>query len=175
MNKVSITTSDGAHLIIEVQDPEVLYNVIGMVTGKKVSSSDTSHETSNIETAAPMTIYSNGHGTHKYTAEHEISNGTTSIEEHEFINFCKASNPMGDMRKVVVAAEAANRYLNEDMVDCERLGELFDIVGWNRPHSFIQTLRNSARSKFRWLERVPGRSGKYMVTDVGRRTALDRV
>ena len=78
-------------------------------------------------------------------------------------------------RKVVVAAEAANRYLNEDMVDCERLGELFDIVGWQQPHSFIQTLRNAARSKFRWLERVPGRSGKYMVTEVGRRTAFDRV
>ena len=175
MNKVSITTSDGAHLIIEVQDPEVLYNVIGMVTGKKVSNSDISHETPHIEQDVPITIYSNGHGTNKYAPERESSNGNTSIEEHEFINFCRTSNPMGDMRKVVVAAEAANRYLNEDMVDCERLGELFDIVGWQQPHSFIQTLRNAARSKFRWLERVPGRSGKYMVTEVGRRTAFDRV
>ena len=175
MNKVSITTSDGAHLIIEVQDPEVLYNVIGMVTGKNVSGSDTPHEPSHIEQDIPITIYSNGHATSKYAPESERFNVSTSIEEHEFINFCRTSNPMGDMRKVVVAAEAANRYLNEDMVDCARLGELFDIVGWQRPHSFIQTLRNSARSKFRWLERVPGRSGKYMVTEVGRRTAFERV
>jgi hypothetical protein len=175
MNKVSITTSDGAHLIIEVQDPEVLYHVIGIVTGNKVSVPDTPHEEPYFEKDGAMNIYSNGNSANKHASEYELRNGTTNMEEQEFIDFCRESNPMGDMRKVVVVAEAASRYLNENMVDCDRLGELFDILGWHRPHSFIQTLRNSARSKFRWLERVPGRSGKYMVTEVGRITALARV
>ena len=57
-------------------------------------------------------------------------------------------------------------------VDAGELGRLFDLAGWQRPHSFVQTLRNAARSKFRWLERMPGRSGYYTVTEVGRETAL---
>jgi hypothetical protein len=57
-------------------------------------------------------------------------------------------------------------------VDAEDLERLFDLAGWPRPHSFVQTLRNAARSKFRWLERVPGRSGHYTVTHLGRATAL---
>ncbi len=81
---------------------------------------------------------------------------------------------MGDMRRVVVAAEGASRFLDTTTVDADELGRLFDLVAWSRPHSFIQTLRNAARSKFRWLERIPGRSGQYAVTDLGRTTALQR-
>jgi len=92
--------------------------------------------------------------------------------EQDFAEFCQKANPMGDMRRVVVVAEGASRYLGHESVNSEELGRLFDLVGWQRPHSFVQTLRNSARSKFRWLERVPGRSGQYKVTDLGRRTAL---
>jgi hypothetical protein len=76
------------------------------------------------------------------------------------------------MRRVVVAAEGASRFLGYQSVSAEELGRLFDLAGWQRPHSFVQTLRNAARSKFRWLERVPGRSGQYKVTDLGRTTAF---
>jgi len=76
------------------------------------------------------------------------------------------------MRKVVVAAEGAAQFLQMDSVDAEDLASLFNRVGWLIPHSFTQTLRNAARSKFRWLERVPGRSGHYMVTVLGRTTIL---
>jgi hypothetical protein len=72
----------------------------------------------------------------------------------------------------VVAAEGAARYLGRASVDADELGRLFDLAGWPRPHSFVQTLRNAGRSKFRWLERIPGRSGHYRVTEVGRATAL---
>jgi hypothetical protein len=89
-----------------------------------------------------------------------------------FTQFCQAVNPVGDMRRVVVAAEGASRFLGMESVDTDDLGRLFDLAGWRRPHSFVQTLRNSARSKFRWLERVPGRRGRYSVTDVGRAAAL---
>lgn len=82
--------------------------------------------------------------------------------------FCQSLNPMGDMRRVVVAAEAANRFFGWDGVSADELGELFDLAGWRRANSFTQTLRNAARSKFGWLERIPGRSGRYAATDVGR-------
>ena len=72
------------------------------------------------------------------------------------------------MRRVVVAAEGAVRFFDTDGVDAEDLGNLFDLAGWRRPSNFTQTLRNAARSKFGWLERVPGRSGRYAVTDLGR-------
>ena len=179
MNKVSVTTPNGSHLIIEVDDPEVLYKIIGMVTSNDNSSidigtdlvreepiSDASEYYSDVYRIDPVS--SNGNG-------HKSANGHSSSEEHELIKFCRSSNPMGDMRKVVVVSEAASRYLNEQMVDSDRLASLFDLVGWQRPHSFIQTLRNAARSKFRWMERVPGRSGQYMVTDIGRDISLKGV
>lgn len=90
----------------------------------------------------------------------------------DFTVFCRAADPIGDMRKVVAAAEGARRYLNMDNVDAWELGHLFDLAGWKRPPNFIQTLRNAARTSFRWLERVPGRSGRYTTTEKGRSVAL---
>lgn len=102
------------------------------------------------------------------------SNLMPAVSEQAFIDFCRAANPLGDMRRVVVAAEGASRYLAMEGVDAEALGQLFDKVGWPRAHNFVQALRNAARSKFGWLERVPGRAGHYTVTNLGRATALGR-
>lgn len=98
--------------------------------------------------------------------------GLCTPSEQAFIDFCREANPLGDMRRVVVAAEGASRYLGMSGVDAQGLGHLFNLAGWPQAHNFTQTLRNSARSKFRWLERVPGRAGYYAVTDLGRKTAL---
>jgi hypothetical protein len=57
-------------------------------------------------------------------------------------------------------------------VDASELATLFGIAGWPVPHSFTQTLRNAARGKFQWMERVPGRAGRYLVTGVGRSVTL---
>ena len=95
-----------------------------------------------------------------------------SEAEEAFMEFCRAASPLGDMRMVVVATEGARRFLSMHSVDAQDLERLFDLAGWRSPHSFIQTLRNAARSKFRWLERLPGRSGRYTVTDLGRATTL---
>ncbi len=88
--------------------------------------------------------------------------------EAKFIQFCQSANPMGDMRRVVVAAHGASKFLNQPSVDTQELSRLFQLIGWHPPHSLVQTLRNAARSKFRWMERIPGRSGHYSATDVGR-------
>ena len=90
----------------------------------------------------------------------------------DFTAFCQSLNPMGDMRRVVVAAEAASRFFGLEGVTADELGELFDLAGWRRANSFTQTLRNAARSKFGWLERIPGRAGRYAATDLGRSTTL---
>ncbi len=88
--------------------------------------------------------------------------------EVAFGRFCLSIAPMGDMRRTVVAAEGARRYLGTVSVSGKELGQLFDLAGWTRPADFLQTLRNAARSKFGWLERVPGKSGYYIVTSKGR-------
>ncbi len=87
--------------------------------------------------------------------------------QRDFVAFCQETNPMGDMRRVVVAAEGASRHFGADGVNADDLGWLFDIAGWRRPSNFTQTLRNAARSKFGWLERIPGRSGRYAATPLG--------
>ena len=97
----------------------------------------------------------------------DIDRQTPQARE-DFRSFCQSLNAMGDMRRVVVAAEAAGRFFGWDGVSADVLGELFDLAGWRRANSFTQTLRNAARSKFGWLERIPGRSGRYAATDIGR-------
>ena len=86
--------------------------------------------------------------------------------------FASRSIRRGDMRRVVVAADAANRFFGLDGVHADEVGELFDLIGWRRANSFTQTIRNAARAKFGWMERIPGRSGRYAATDVGRSTTL---
>ncbi len=105
-----------------------------------------------------------------------VEAGDTGSEPPEFLSangmaafeaFCREANPLGDMRRVVVAAEGANRHFGVDGVNAEDLGWLFDAANWRRPGNFTQTLRNAARSKFGWLERIPGRSGRYAATPLG--------
>lgn len=93
---------------------------------------------------------------------------TGPAAEEAFGRFCRRIAPTGDMRRTVVAAEGAKRYLGAASVSGEDLGRLFDLAGWMRPADFLQTLRNAARNKFGWLERVPGKPGHYIVTAQGR-------
>ena len=92
----------------------------------------------------------------------------------DFADFCRNADPIGDMRKVVAAAEGARRHLDMETVDAWELGQLFDLAGWTRAHNFTQTLRNAARHKFKWLERAPGRAGRYAATEKGREVVLGR-
>ena len=109
-------------------------------------------------------------GTSSYNKD-AVSGFADAGSEDSFIHFCRSVNPLGDMRRVVVAAEGAERFLRADGVDAEELSRLFDLAGWTQPHSFTQTLRNAARSKFRWIERMPGRNGRYWVTEKGKEIA----
>ena len=92
--------------------------------------------------------------------------------EAAFTEFCRSANPLGDMRRVVVVADAARRFFGMESVDGAELAWLFDLAGWRQPPSFAEALRNAARAKFGWLELIPGRAGRYAATDLGRAVTL---
>ena len=91
-----------------------------------------------------------------------------------FQEFCRALSPMGDMRRIVVAADGAQRFLEMYQVSPGELERLFQLAGWPKPKDLVQSLRNAARSSFRWMERVPGRQGYYIVSDRGRRAVVEK-
>ena len=98
----------------------------------------------------------------------EEEDESKSEAEGSFARFCRAISPVGDMRRVVLATEGARRHLSMGSISESELGHLFNLAGWQQPGNFLQTLRNAARSKFRWLERIPGRPGYYTITQLGR-------
>ena len=119
------------------------------------------------ETAQPSIGASNGEGAATVPPEFLSESGETN-----FTAFCRDAKPLGDMRRVVVAAEGASRHFGVEGITADDLAWLFDLAEWRRPGNFTQTLRNSARSKFGWLERIPGRSGRYATTALGRSKTL---
>ena len=118
------------------------------------------------ETTRPSTSTESATG--EVPAEFLSASGRQAFEA-----FCREANPLGDMRRVVVATEGASRHFGVDGVNAEDLAWLFDAAGWRRPGNFTQTLRNAARSKFGWLERIPGRSGRYAATPLGLEKTLN--
>ena len=193
MVKVSITLPNNAQITFESEEPGVVEQVIKMVLrdlprdlmgsiggvdGESVSPQDWVKSTSVVAASSLRTTDAEQSAV---PGRHDDPAGPDSppdpipqspVPTDAFIEFCRLASPMGDMRKVVVAAEGARLCLSMDSVDAHDLERLFGLAGWHSPHSFIQTLRNAARSKFRWLERLPGRSGRYTVTDLGRATTL---
>ena len=119
------------------------------------------------ETAQPSIGASNGEGTATAPPEFFSERG-----EANFTAFCRDAKPLGDMRRVVVAAEGATRHFGVEGITADDLAWLFDLAEWRRPGNFTQTLRNAARSKFGWLERIPGRPGRYATTALGRSKTL---
>ena len=119
------------------------------------------------ETTQPSLGASNREGTATAPPEFLSERGATN-----FTAFCRDAKPLGDMRRVVVAAEGASRHFGVEGITADDLAWLFDLAEWRRPGNFTQTLRNAARSKFRWLERIPGRSGRYATTALGRSKTL---
>ena len=119
------------------------------------------------ETAQPSIGARNRKGTTTVPPEFLSERGATN-----FTAFCRDAKPLGDMRRVVVAAEGASRHFGVEGITADDLAWLFDLAEWRRPGNFTQTLRNAARSKFGWLERIPGRSGRYATTALGRSKTL---
>ncbi len=159
MLKVTITFPSGVTIALETTEADKYGEVIAST--REYLSSDG---------IAPST---NGNQSKPVLPEEPSSNGNGHLASSpEFLEFCQLMAPSGDMRRVVVAAEGAKRFLGMDKVSAQELGPLFDFLQWPRPKDFVQTLRNAGRSAFQWLERSPGNSGYYSVTDQGRREII---
>lgn len=188
--KVSISLPGKAVITLEASEAEVLHEVVSLAlrelprelvrigvaegtstdiggNGKKVPPAN--------EPVAEVQILSEdlNRADDSNRAENQNRGTATAEPEDAFARFCHDLSPMGDMRRTVVAAESARRHLGMDGVSEEELGLLFDRAGWRRPSDFVQTLRNAARSKFQWLERVPGTKGYYAVTAAGKRVVSE--
>ena len=194
MVKVSISLPNNAQITFESEEAEVLREIVGMAlrdlprelmqspspetvggaTEKSTSVATTALSAAvTAEPAPPAVPVSAPAATAK--ASDSGSDAAAAIPPEfssetgraAFTAFCREASPLGDMRRVVVAAEGASRHFGVDGVNAEELGWLFDMAGWRKPGNFTQTLRNAARSKFGWLERIPGRSGRYAATPLG--------
>ena len=158
MLKVTIAFPHGATVTLETTEPHMYREVISST--RDYLSLDAAPSQNGQESPAAST---NGIP--------PTSNGSVSSDQ-QFLEFCQKLATVGDMRRVVAAAEGARQFLGMDQVSTQELGALFDFVQWPKPRNFLQTLRNAGRSNFRWLQRVPGSSGYYSVTDQGRREII---
>jgi hypothetical protein len=193
MIKVSITLPNNAQITFESEEPEFIHQIVEIALRElpkslMLTAMPTNGGTPSEPSFADKALLESEHRSqtpipsltmeprptsHRSSTQQPVSTTSAGAAERlAFKEFCQSANPTGDMRRVVVAAEGARRFLSLSVVNADGLGWLFDLAGWRRPHSFVQTLRNSARSKFRWLERIPGRSGNYSLTDLGQSIAL---
>lgn len=178
--KISVTLPDGTAVVLESEEPDSYSSLATMVLRELKTQGVTAPVTlaSGTPSAAPFEASSKTSGLGRAAQEQreEGGGGTLDLRAHagwdEFQRFCMRANPLGDMRRVVVAAEAARLYLGMEAVSPRELTAIFETLGWTMPASFVQALRNAARSIFRWLERVPGRRSYYIVTSKGRDVVL---
>jgi hypothetical protein len=198
--KVSVTLPGGAVISLETSDPNLYQEVIGMAfrelpknllqispdgappapmpeVSKDVYEIEAPSDGKVSEAEAAAIAATAAAATNEVAApapsdEDEEAGRETSDNEGSFSRFCESLAPIGDMRRLVVAAEGARRFLNVESVSENELGALFDMAGWRQPGNFLQSLRNAARSKFGWVERVPGTTGYYAITQVGRDSVI---
>ena len=103
----------------------------------------------------------------------EVAKSNTNNDLQTFKSFCNNLNPVGDMRRAIVAAEGAKRHLGLNKISPKELNRLFGFVNWQPPTNLVQTLRNAGRKSFGWIERVPGRRGYYIVTPKGIQSVIE--
>ena len=173
--KISVTLPDGTAVVLESEEPDSYSSLAMMVLRELRTQSISAPAQAGTPLALPREA-SFGPGEAVQGQGAEQGRGDIDLQAHagwdEFQRFCLRASPLGDMRRVVVTAEGARLYLGMEAVSPGELASIFDALGWTMPASFVQALRNAARSIFRWLERVPGRRSYYTVTSKGRDVVL---
>ena len=174
MLKVTIQLPNGTTITLEATEPQTSQDIIASVKEylSLDSGSGSNGRAPEMSLETPVPSPSNGATPKRATPKDPPKLDTPT--DPRFLKFCQKLTPMGDMRRVVVVTEGARRFLGMDQVSSPELATLFDAVQWPKPKDFILTLRNAGRSKFRWLQRVPGNSGYYTVTDRGRQEILSQ-
>ena len=156
MLKVTIEFPNGATVTLEATEVDGYAEVVSMTRDLLA-----------VEQPQSASQGLGGNGTPPQPLEGSGDYDPMPVINERFMEFCRELAPLGDMRRIVVAAEGAHRFLEMDRVSARELDIIFDAVKWPKPKNFLQTLRNASRSSFRWLERVPGSPGYYSVTARG--------
>lgn len=157
MLKFTVDLPDGVRLTVEATEPEIYREVMSQIM-EHLSASLTGNR-ENVYQAVAL--------------EEGESPARSDISDNQgFLKFCLDLSPVGDMRRVVVAAEAASKFLGIDQISERELSTLFESLGWRKPNNFLHTLRNAGRKNFQWLQRVPGHAGYYALTNNGRHAVI---
>lgn len=172
MLKVTIQLPNGAIITLEADEPQTYLDVIAAVKHYVLldDGPGSNGHTPVISLDKKITT-----GNYSERPNPNTTNGNPPFDipaNPEFFKFCQELTPLGDMRRVIAVTEGARQFLGIVQVSCRELEALFDALQWPKPKDFILTLRNAGRSKFRWLQRVPGHSGYYTITDLGRQEIL---
>ena len=184
--KVSISLPGETLITLEASEAQVFSQVVGLAIKElpqdllriqmSATTIDVPEESGKNVTKASTDSEEKGHQENGPVVNETPSPaGQQSQGENAYAAFCDSISALGDMRRVVVAAEGARRFLGTNKVSESELGRLFELAGWRSSSDFLQTLRNAARSKFRWLERVPGSAGYYSVTATGRDSVIGTI
>jgi len=171
--KVTISLSNGVSITVETNGSSSNQELITSILKELAAELAGLHLSDTLKGSSHAEL-KNGEGELSYPqlvstvdANEEYDKGSVD-SENAFIEFCETHSPIGDMRRLVIAAEGASKYLDVHQVSPHELNRLFHLASWPIPKDLLQSLRNSARRSFQWFQRVPGRQGYYSVTDKGR-------
>ena len=175
--RVTVHPEDQPAYTLEFFDPDLARDMMRLVASGTVSVRNSSPSASSPSIQSPGSSAANGFRDpdpvdREMPGSPEVATLIADPDAYrQAADYCRSVNPLGDMRRVVVATYAAELYLGAEGVSATELAGIFDANGWPQPTDFVQAIRNAAREKFGWLERV-GNPGYYKVTATGRAAVL---
>ena len=172
--RVTVHSTNQTAYTLEFFDPGLARDMMHLIASGSVTVAGSAPSTSAPDVSAPVHRESEGPEASDELSE-EATDSIVLLADpaayQQAAEYCRHINPLGDMRRVVVATYAAELYLGAEGVSANELAGIFDATGWPQPTDFVQAIRNAAREKFGWLERV-GNPGYYKVTTTGRSAVL---
>ncbi len=172
--RVTVHSTNQTAYTLEFFDPGLARDMMHLIASGSVTVAGSAPSTSAPDVSAPVHRESEDPEAPDELSE-EAADSIVLLADsaacQQAAEYCRHINPLGDMRRVVVATYAAELYLGAEGVSANELAGIFDATGWPQPTDFVQAIRNAAREKFGWLERV-GNPGYYKVTTTGRAAVL---
>lgn len=172
--RVTVHSTNQTAYTLEFFDPGLARDMMHLIASGSVTVAGSAPSTPAPDASAPVHRESEGPEASDELSE-EATDSIVLLADpaayQQAAEYCRHINPLGDMRRVVVATYAAELYLGAEGVSANELAGIFDATGWPQPTDFVQAIRNAAREKFGWLERV-GNPGYYKVTTTGRAAVL---
>ena len=172
--RVTVHSTNQTAYTLEFFDPGLARDMMHLIASGSVTVAGSAPSTPAPDASVPVHRESEGPEASEELSE-EATDSIVLLADpaayQQAAEYCRHINPLGDMRRVVVATYAAELHLGAEGVSANELAGIFDATGWPQPTDFVQAIRNAAREKFGWLERV-GNPGYYKVTTTGRAAVL---